>query len=256
MNDSQRVKGKAIDIDYTATRAFFEARGKREFDNVLSATMYQDRNAELVIQRDQAEKAAVADLLGLGDTRRVLDIGCGTGRWSWFLAKHCSGLEYLGIDFSSSLIDKARAEADRRRLSGMQFQVMSATDIHSEELAILAPFDLTLVSGLLIYLNDGDVLKVLRDAARLSAAGGRIYVREPVGVAERFTLDGFYSEELADNYSAIYRTVDELKRLMNHAFMEFDMRIEHERFLFEDGLERRTETRQYCFVLQRQSGDR
>ncbi|NIF15880.1 class I SAM-dependent methyltransferase [Pantoea sp. Cy-639] len=252
MNDSRRIKGKPVDIDYGATRAFFESRGKGEYANVLSATMYQDHNPELVEKRDSAEKAAVAQILGLGRVRRILDIGCGTGRWGWFLAGQCQSLDYLGLDFSASLIAKATDEVAKRQLAGMHFQVMSATDIQPQSLIVQAPFDLALVSGLLIYLNDEDCVKVLRDAARLLVPGGGIYLREPVGVAERFTLDRFYSQELADEYSAIYRTADELHALMNEAFEGLGMFTEHEGFLFPEDLEKRAETRQYFFVLRRQ----
>ncbi|UXH38647.1 class I SAM-dependent methyltransferase [Pseudomonas promysalinigenes] len=254
MNDSRRIKGERVAIDYDATRAFFEARGKRDYANVLSATMYQDNDPELVERRDQAEKAAMASILGLNQARRIFDIGCGTGRWGWFLAEHCQELDYLGVDFSASLIDKAKAEAVKRQLPALQFQVMSATDIQPLALQVSAPFDLALISGLLIYLNDADCIKVLGDAARLLAQGGRIYLREPVGVADRFTLDRFYSEELADQYSAIYRTAAELRQLMDVAFDGLDMCVEHEGFLFSDSLEKRAETRQYFFVLRRSQG--
>lgn len=251
MNDSRRIKGKQVDIDYHATRAFFESRGQREYSNVLSATMYQDNNASLVEQRDQAEKAAVVGTLDLGDTHRVLDIGCGVGRWGWFLAQHCDELDYLGLDFSTSLIEKAEAECVKRQLSGVQFQVMSATEIQPRAMLLSGPFDLVLISGLLIYLNDSDCVKVLRAAAQLCKPGGVIYLREPVGVAERFTLDRFYSDELTEEYSAIYRTVDELHYLIAIACEGLDVSAEREHFLFPLDLEKRKETRQYFFVLRR-----
>ena len=249
MTDSRRIKGRQVAIDYDATQSFFESRGQREYTNLLSATMYQDREPDLVAARDLAEKAAVAAVLGLSGVKRALDIGCGVGRWGWFLVEHCPRLQYLGLDFSSSLIDKARQEAELRGIAGLSFQVMSATDIRADELAVPGPFDLLLISGLLIYLNDEDCVKVLCDAARFCAPGGAIYLREPVGVSERFTLDRYYSEELADEYSAIYRTVDELQALMKEAFAGKAIRTEREGFLFPDGLEKRVETRQYFFVL-------
>ncbi|MBF8162467.1 class I SAM-dependent methyltransferase [Ectopseudomonas hydrolytica] len=251
MTDSRRIKGRHVAIDYDATQSFFESRGQREYSNLLSATMYQDREPDLVEARDLAEKAAVASVLGLSGVRRVLDIGCGIGRWGWFLAERCPRLQYLGLDFSASLIGKAQQEAERRGAAGLSFQVMSATDIRGDELVVPGPFDLLLISGLLIYLNDSDCVKVLRDAARFCTPGGAIYLREPVGVSERFTLDRYYSEELADEYSAIYRTVDELYAMMNESFAGMNVTVEREGFLFPDGLEKRVETRQYFFVLRR-----
>ena len=88
---------------------------------------------------------------------------------------------------------------------------MSATDIRPAELALSPPYDLLLVSGLLIYLNDGDCQELLRQALQLCAPGGRIYLREPVAVEQRLTLDRFFSKELEHEYSAVYRTVAELR---------------------------------------------
>ncbi len=251
MSDTRRISGRRVDIDYTATQGFFEARGRREYVNQLSATMYQDREPDLVEARDQAEKQAVESVLGLSGVEQVLDIGCGIGRWGWFLQERCPHLRYLGVDFSASLIDKARQEAGRRGCPDLDFQVMSATEIQPDALHLQPPYDLLLISGLLIYLNDEHCIKVLGDAARFCAPGGAIYLREPVGVMERFTLNRFYSEELGEEYSAIYRTVGELHAMMREALSGLGFTVEREGFLLPDGLEKRVETRQYFFILRR-----
>lgn len=254
LSESRRITGRRVAIDYDATQSFFESRGQRDYANLLSATMYQDRQPELVEARDLAEKVAVESILGLADVSRVLDIGCGIGRWGWFLEERCPDLDYLGLDFSASLVGKAQQEAQRRGCARLKFQIMSATDMHEAVLLQPAPFELLLISGLLIYLNDDDCVKVLGDAARFCATGGAVYLREPVGISGRFTLDRFYSEELADEYSAIYRSVSELKAMMAEAFVGQGISIEREGFLFPDGLEKRLETRQYYFVLRRDGG--
>lgn len=252
--DLRRIRGRPVAIDYESTQAFFEARGLRQYANPLSATMYQDEQPDLVAARDRAEKERVSSVLALKDIGKVLDIGCGVGRWGWFLAEHCSALRYLGVDFSASLIEQAKKESASRNLDGLHFQVMSATALQPGELLLTGPFDLLLISGLLIYLNDEDCIKVLRDAAHLCAPGGAIYLREPVGIEERFTLDRFYSQELTDEYSAIYRTVEELRSLMKEALRDTEIVIEQEDVLFPGTLERRAETRQYFFILRRVGG--
>ncbi|MFQ6572768.1 class I SAM-dependent methyltransferase [Pseudomonas sp. UM16] len=251
MNTRGRLKGERIDIDYSATQAFFDARGKCDYANVLSATMYQDQSPELVDQRDQAEKQALAPQLRLAPGSRVLDIGCGIGRWGWFIHDHTPNANYLGIDFSASLIEKAGAEAQRRAKPGLRFQVMSATAIDPDALIVAPRYDLVIVSGLLIYLNDEDCAKVLADAGRLCAPGGHIYLREPVGVGERFTLDRFYSNELKQEYSAIYRTIGELDQLLDQALEPGCFNVQVAEFLFPDNLEKRAETRQYYTIVQK-----
>ena len=210
MTDKQRIKGRPVAIDYESTLAFFEGRAAREYRNALSSTMYQDQQPELVEERSARETARRPGL-ALGMARRVLDIGCGIGRWGWLLAEEAPQADYLGIDFSAALVEKACDEARQRGYERLLFQRMSATDIRPAELALSPPYDLLLVSGLLIYLNDSDCQELLRQALQLCAPGGRIYLREPVAVEQRLTLDRFFSKELEHEYSAVYRTVAELR---------------------------------------------
>lgn len=251
MPEDSRVKGKRIAIDYDDTLAFFEERGTRQYTSALSSTMYQDNEPQLVEQRDLREKESIAPLLGLDSIDSVLDIGCGIGRWGWLIGEHAPQASYLGIDFSPALVDKARAEAINRGHPQLRFQTMSATDIRPAELTLAPPYDLVLISGLLIYLNDADCLSLLHAAARLCAPGGRIYLREPVGVDARFTLNRFYSNELAHEYSAIYRTIDELNTMLEEALAGVEFETVNADFLFPETLEKRVETRQYFMVMQR-----
>ncbi|MEN1522931.1 class I SAM-dependent methyltransferase, partial [Pseudomonas aeruginosa] len=83
------------------------------------------------------------------------------------------------------------------------------------------------------------------------ASGGRIYLREPVAVEQRLTLDRFFSKELEHEYSAVYRTVAELKDMLVQAGGGEGPAILEEDCLFAEALEKRVETRQYFMILQR-----
>ncbi|KSR48076.1 MULTISPECIES: class I SAM-dependent methyltransferase [Pseudomonas aeruginosa group] len=251
MTDRQRIKGKPVAIDYDSTLAFFEGRATRDYRNALSSTMYQDQQPELVEERDRREKLRVAPGFALPAVRKVLDIGCGIGRWGWLVAEQAPHAAYLGIDFSTALVEKARREARQRGHGRLVFQEMSATDIRPAELALSPPYDLLLISGLLIYLNDVDCLELLRQALRLCAPDGRMYLREPVAIEQRLTLDRFFSQELQHEYSAVYRTATELKDMLAQAGGGQAPAILEEDCLFAETLEKRAETRQYFMILQR-----
>ena len=54
------------------------------------------------------EQPVVERLVGEVGGRRILDVGCGTGRWSFRLA--AAGAAVTGIDFSTGMLEKALAK--------------------------------------------------------------------------------------------------------------------------------------------------
>lgn len=236
-----RVFGEKRTIDYRSTLEFFEARANVSAQNVLTATMYQD--AGLASRRDRAEKETVLPRLNLREGDRVLDIGCGSGRWAELIAPNVSS--YLGIDFSQGLLQVAHA-----RVPSAIFQCAPVNALRDEALKVPPPFTLFICSGILAYLNDGDVLRLFATISESATTASRIYVREPIATMQRLTLDGYWSEELGANYSAVYRTRAEYLDLFS-ALSGFHLRNEGEPFPRE--LQNRAETEQRYFLLERAS---
>ena len=233
-----RVFGEKRAINYRSTLEFFEGRANVAEKNVLTATMYQD--AGLASRRDRAEKETVLTQLNLSAGDRVLDIGCGSGRWAELIAPKVSS--YLGIDFSQGLLQVARA-----RIPSAIFQCGPVNSLDVETLKIPPPFTVFICSGILAYLNDDDVLGLFGMISRTATAGSRFYVREPVGRTQRLTLDGYWSEELGANYSAVYRTRAEYLDLLS-TLSGFHLGNEGEPFPRE--LQNRAETEQRYFILE------
>jgi SAM-dependent methyltransferase len=246
-----RIAARVEEIDYGSTLRFFQERALKAADvGPLSVTMYQDRQPELAAARDLYEKEKVMPLLGLHPAMRVLDIGSGSGRWGLDLFDKVGA--YLGVDFSDRLVALAEAEI-RSRGAGerYRFQTLAAFDIAAEKLALPPPFDLFIIAGLMTYLNDGDCRCMLTHVANLASDTARIYVREPMGVADRLTLKAHYSDELQSEYNAIYRTRAEYGRLLAPTLLDhgFTLRVDEE--LYEEALSNRTETRQRILILER-----
>lgn len=243
-----RIKNDKIDIDYNNTYEFFKNRAEKfKEDKPYCATMYQDNNPGLAVERDKTEKARVLPYLNLNEKCRVMDIGCGIGRWADELKDKVN--YYLGIDFNEDLINIA---SKRVVGSHIYFQKMSAVDIgNKESLAVSPPFNRFIISGVLLYLNDHDVLKCLMSVEQLADKDAIIYIREPIGIDYRLTLDKFYSEELDTTYNAIYRTREDYKSFFEEALINKDFFIKDEGFMFEKSLVNRAETSQYYFILER-----
>lgn len=244
-----RIKKEITEIDYGKSKQFFQNRaGKFMEDNPYSVTMYQDDHKELVQERNKRETQKLLSFLHPGSQSRVLDIACGIGRWADALPDIIE--EYCGIDFSDELIEIAKKRNNRTNFSFLQG---SATEI---EKALAhhgkGKYNTVLMIGILMYINDNDMMSALNQVIRCCEKHATVCIREPIGLSERLTLKDFFSDELKDNYNAIYRTREENMHFFNKTFLKEGFSITNEGFLFdEDALNNRKETAQYYYILER-----
>lgn len=242
---STRLKGEKVEIDEASVLGFFSERAQRyNRDAPLVSVLYQDRNPELAKRRDEQEKAKILPLLNLAGSETVLDIGCGIGRW----ADALSGLisRYIGLDADPGLISIAH---ERHVDPNTQFHTMGAGDLAQANFIEQGSINLVIICGLFPYINDETAKACLAGLEDKLAPGARIYLREPLGVDERFTLRDHWSEELQQSYSAIYRSRPEMLGLILDALPGF--KTDGFQPLFDEGtLNNRAETRQYFLIGQ------
>lgn len=235
-------------IKKESVESFFLARAEKiKKVGPLSAVIYQDKNPELAIKRDIAEKKKLLPLLNLDGSQRVLDIGCGTGRWTAELSKNCS--YYHGIDFSPELISYAKRTYQEKQ--SLKFSVASAENYTLESLGEKSGFNRLFCAGILIYMNDKDVEKAFINMANSSLENSIILLREPVGIKHRLTINEHYSDELDQNYNAIYRTTNELISKMSSTLFKKGFTLVRYGNVYESGLNNRKETIQKWFLLEK-----
>lgn len=201
-----RLYGDNEDINSDKVKNFFADRANRELESDLSIVLFQDKeNSE---QRHIEEKKLLHEHIDVTG-KKVLEVGCGIGRWVEALHDKCES--YLGIDYTEDLIKIAEETYD---YDNCKFQVMSATDIDEDALLIEPPFDVIIFSGVLMYINDEDINVVFEELNRVGADDKKLFIMEPVShIESRLTLKDFYSEGLEADYNAIYRTEDEYMEL-------------------------------------------
>jgi SAM-dependent methyltransferase len=113
----------------------------------------------------------------LSGCKRLLDFGCGTGRFASRVAG--MGIEYTGIDTSLEMLRLAR------RLNGS----LENRIIHFDGLNIPFPeghFDVCLSDGVLQYIiKSPGIDKVLAEVRRVLGPGGRLILIEQASLAEQ-----------------------------------------------------------------------
>jgi cyclopropane fatty-acyl-phospholipid synthase-like methyltransferase len=240
-----RTLGQRVDLDYGATRAFFDARAERvEGPCAWTATMYRDGAPALAEARDRCEKEFVLPLLSLQRDSRVLDVGCGLGRWAVAIAPLVES--YTGIDFADGLLAHGRAIC--AQIPGAEKAVFECCD--ARDVGRLGrPFDRIVLAGVLQYLNDDDARRCLEGVASLAEPDAVVYVREPMRTDARLTLDRYWSEDLETDYSTIYRTISEYEALLAETLGPVGMRVQLLGDLYPPELEHPLETRQRLMLL-------
>jgi len=244
-----RIKEQVTEIDYRETKKFFTKRAEKfQESNPYSVTMYQDDHPELVKERNKAEVEKLCPKLQLSEKSRVLDIACGIGRWADAIEIGIE--EYCGVDFSGELVEIAKR---RNKKDNFSFYEGAISEIDKVLLQNgKEKYNTVLMVGILMYLNDHDLVSTLQATERACEENAVICIREPIGISERLTLKDFFSEELQDNYNAIYRTREEIHKFLQEAFGEKGFSVIEEGFLFDaDALNNRKETAQYYYVLRR-----
>lgn len=249
---TKRILNKKVALDKNSLLNFFDSRAyKYDAQHPYVSILYQDNNKDLATHRDHYEKNKIVPLLRLNGEQRLLDVGCGIGRWADATIHNLSF--YLGLDFSANLIKRCRERfKDEEKAS---FIVMDAKNISQNSLKEYELFNRIIISGILIYMNDLEVAQALTGIIKLCTKNCVIYIREPLANKERLTLNEFWSDELDCSYSAIYRTIDEINFLVIKIFSVAGFRVEPFKALYPDqSMNNRSETSQFFTLFNNNAG--
>ncbi len=128
----------------------------------LWAQVYDEEDNPLIA----LEEAHVDRLLGDVKGKRILDVGCGTGRHAARLAQR--GAEVTGVDFSGGMLARAREKAG-----------MTGVALVEHDLSERLPFEpgcFDCVACCLVLDHVGFVSELFSEMQRVCACGGRVVV--------------------------------------------------------------------------------
>ncbi|WP_300672189.1 bifunctional 2-polyprenyl-6-hydroxyphenol methylase/3-demethylubiquinol 3-O-methyltransferase UbiG [Desulfoluna sp.] len=158
---------------------------------------------------------------------RILEAGCGTGRWAEHLVP--MGFDLVLSDFSPNMLAKARAYAEEKGFAhGVSFEALDVCDLHSLE---SDSFDMVISTGEPVSLcNDpgqaiSEYCRVVRPGGYVLCDAGNRYrkaydsfVRSPSGRAAQIIETGDY--EMDNNMTLHLLGPSELTRIFDDLNME------------------------------------
>lgn len=146
--------------------------------NRINQEFYSARAGEFDQARDrpwQGWERIVEEIRPAAASRRlaVLDVACGNGRFASYLQGELGGFDYVGVDSSRPLLERARARIGE--LEGVDAELVEAdlTRSRAEEALGGRRFDLVLVIGLLHHVPGFELRsRLLADLVKRIAPGG------------------------------------------------------------------------------------
>ena len=146
-----------------------ERRAVNPFEDPALATRYEQWYAGAGREADILEKKLLGKLLCcFPDAHSVLEVGCGTGHFTRWMAER--GLEAVGLDISGSMLDEAR------RLGGPKYLLGDALSLP----LVAQSYDVTALITTLEFLKDP--ARALAEAVRVARHGVLL------GVLNRWSL--------------------------------------------------------------------
>ncbi len=129
------------------------------------------------VERAVAEpiyRALVSDV-GLGSPRRVMDVGCGSGRWCRFLHETYGPDRLVGVDFARASVELLKT-SELAGSPGVGFEV---GDVTSESWGLGEQFDLINIANVLFHVPEPDKFdRALMNLRSHLAEGGRVLLTD------------------------------------------------------------------------------
>lgn len=126
----------------------------------------------------------------------ALDLGCGTGDNSIYLAKQ--GWQVTGVDFVAKAVEKARAKAEANKVA-VNFARADVTRLSSESIG--SDFSLIVDNGCLHGISPGDRDAYVREVTAVAAPDARLLLVEFV-TGGSYGVPGIDPDEVKQRFAA------------------------------------------------------
>ena len=136
-----------------------------------STSLYFDLQADFGLTRHMGGRKAtreLAELCHIQATTSVLEVGCGIGTTTWYLAREY-GCQIVAVDISEKMVERAKARTKKRAAdSRVEFRVADAQHLPFEA----ALFDAVIDESVMPFV--GDKRSALSEYVRMVKPGGYV----------------------------------------------------------------------------------
>lgn len=248
-----RISTTITDINMNDVHDLYASRAvnKVGIDVDAPVVLCSDKDPEHIGYWNSYECENMLPLLKLNKESNVLELGFGTGRVAKFIVPEVNS--YVGVDYVEEFVESVKKREDIVSTSEEPvFLHGSFEDLVNERIKLpRKKFNRFVISGgVFMYINDDSLRECIKKLVDFFAERCVIYISEPIAIAERLTLNKFFSENMNADYSAIYRTDKEYQELFK-PFYEAGFKSTFNREFFEEDIKGQKETRQWMYVFER-----
>jgi len=183
-----------ININKKNVERFWDAQADK-IENIgdhFQSGMLED-NLFLSEFRKKMEEHNFDKLIEMESINTVLELGCGSGRWSTYLSDKAENI--TAVDFSNKMIELAKSSQPIN--SNIEYIQEKAQDYLSNK-----DYDLIYLSGVMQYLTDSDITAMIKNIKKMSHKDTILLTRDSVSVLK----DSFHKD---GEYPVIYRRLIE-----------------------------------------------
>ena len=206
---------KQIELNVEKIKSFWNSRARMLSDaklGELQSTMLTSNEIEAATKWELEKSSFLRVIEGyLTKEGSMMELGCGLGRWTRVLSSHVKNIE--AYDYSDSFIKNAKIICAKENINNVSFTCSNVAEIQPNR-----HFDYIVSIALLHYLDELQFKKCIEVIKSNLVTGGLAILRESFGYSKRFEMHGFYSELLAEEYHAVYRTTEEIIESFGKSF--------------------------------------
>ena len=130
------------------------------------------------------------------ETRRMLDVGCGTGELVNEAARR--GMAATGVDFADEMIEIAQSKARDEELGKASFICASIFDLDLPE----AAYDVIAANGFIEYISHGELEQLLSLSHKALSREGSLVIGSRNRLFNLVSLNSYTTAELEGGYAA------------------------------------------------------